>query len=194
MMKYKIYMHTFPDNKSYIGQTCQKISRRLTSHRVSKNSAIYDAIETYGIDNIKTEILYNCDSVDEANRLEILSISRFDTVRNGYNRNYGATNHVVSQETRDKQSKSHLGKVSHRRSIAYSYPSDIADMYRIQKMTAKDIADVFGVAPITIGDLLDKYKIPKRTMSETKKGHKPSKETRKKLSESGIIAWQKRKT
>lgn len=90
---WKIYKHTFPNGKVYIGQTKQRLSKRF------ENGAGYDAcplmakaIQKYGWENVNTEILVdNITSLEEANQLEIYYIELYDS-RNpnkGYNVGYG---------------------------------------------------------------------------------------------------------
>ena len=86
--KFIVYRHTL-NRKHYIGQTSLELSRRkgdtkFSSYRYSK--MFYRAIKKYGVENIVSEILYVCKTQDEADRLEKLSILRYNTISpNGYN-------------------------------------------------------------------------------------------------------------
>ena len=56
--KYILYKHTTPDNKIYIGITCQKPEKRWLQGKGYCGSWFYrEAIEKYGWNNIKHEIL-----------------------------------------------------------------------------------------------------------------------------------------
>ena len=104
-------MHTL-NGKSYIGQTCQEVSDRTGTHfqGYKASPAFYNAIQKHGTENIKTEILYKCQTVEEANRLESLTIFRYNTLSpNGYNLHTGGLNHTVSEISRQKMSQSRKG-------------------------------------------------------------------------------------
>ena len=68
-IKYCVYMHIFPNQKRYIGQTCQKPERRWNNNGSGylgkrkngeyKQPLIANAIQQYGWENIKHEILFN---------------------------------------------------------------------------------------------------------------------------------------
>jgi hypothetical protein len=81
-----IYKHTSPSEKSYIGYTKNK-DRRETEHARANgsNPAFHNAVNFYGWDNIKTEILEDQLILSEAKELEKYYIKFFDTRRNGYN-------------------------------------------------------------------------------------------------------------
>ena len=91
-----IYMYTFPNNKRYIGKTCYSMRRRQrddlwTGYR--KCTLLWNAIQKYGVQNIKQDILFEGDfSDEEASRLEKICIllfkcnaSRFSNPSYGYN-------------------------------------------------------------------------------------------------------------
>jgi predicted GIY-YIG superfamily endonuclease len=55
---YKVYMHTFPDNKVYIGITRQSLSQRWGKDGYGyQKQPVYNAIKKYGWDNIKHELV-----------------------------------------------------------------------------------------------------------------------------------------
>ena len=102
---FKIYKHSLPNGKAYIGQTCKPITHR-TGRDFSgyKDSAyFYNAVQKYGAENVTTEILYQCETVAEANRLETLCIARYHTLKpNGYNLKTGGSNGLHSDESKAK--------------------------------------------------------------------------------------------
>ena len=69
-MKYIVYKHTFKNNKSYIGYTSLSISKRLNKHIQNAQSGhdtkFYRAIRKYGISQIKSNVLCECISREEA--------------------------------------------------------------------------------------------------------------------------------
>ena len=86
-------MYTFPNGKRYIGKSKRSLSRRQGSffNRYKNCTALWNAIEKYGIDNIKQDILFENDMSDEdASRLEQICILTFKTNANRfYNPKYG---------------------------------------------------------------------------------------------------------
>lgn len=59
MENYKVYKHIFPNNKVYIGITQQTLKRRWQNGRgYYKNTFISKAINKYGWENVKHEILF----------------------------------------------------------------------------------------------------------------------------------------
>lgn len=88
-------MYTFPNEKRYIGKTKRSLSRRQGSFFDGyKNcTALWNAIQKYGIENIQQEVLFEREMTDEeASRLEQIciltfqtNVNRFDTPKRGYN-------------------------------------------------------------------------------------------------------------
>lgn len=104
--------------KSYIGLTTQKLKRRLEAHYRLTKSAISQAIHKYGKENFSVLELGNYSSLEELNDAEEYFISFYNSLApNGYNLHSGGNSHVVSEETKRKQSISHLGKKRSKESI-----------------------------------------------------------------------------
>ena len=115
--KYWVYCHTFPNGKVYIGITMQYPSKRW--HRgkgYSYNRFLYRAIEKYGWNNVKHEIVAYGLTKEEACAMEIALIRehKSNDVRYGYNLSsggeHGGTGVLVSDGTRLKRSLSMRGK------------------------------------------------------------------------------------
>lgn len=86
--KYKVYKHTTPSNKVYIGITSQTISKRWQNGRgYITNEYFYRAIKKYGWENIKHEILFNNLDKDDACKKEIELIAKYNSTdyHYGYN-------------------------------------------------------------------------------------------------------------
>lgn len=87
--KWVVYIHTTPNNKSYVGITCQNPTRRWRSNGVGykANRFFYNAILKYGWENIHHVILYWNLSRDEANKIEMELINELHSndKRFGYN-------------------------------------------------------------------------------------------------------------
>ena len=130
-MKGYVYKFTSPSGKSYIGIT-NNLRRRIAEHkRLSKtlNKAFYNAINKYGFDNFKFEILeeYNVNDRDKLhailNEREMYYIDKFDTFKSGYNSTLGGDgtkgmagelnpfyNKKHTKEAKIKMSEKHKGK------------------------------------------------------------------------------------
>jgi group I intron endonuclease len=100
--------------KFYIGQTIQKLSTRKYTHetRDCKTSAIHNAIQKYGKENFKWEVIDEADNIDVLNMLERLHISRYEslTTQWGYNIREGGSGGKHSEETIKKMSEIKMGK------------------------------------------------------------------------------------
>ena len=110
------------NGKEYIGQTVGSLKIRKRKHisaALRNPGTIYfhKAIRKYGIDNFKWEILTECDTIEELNRLEIHYIKLYNTFNNGYNLTLGGNGSVgciQSEVTKRKLSLMNKGKDSPR--------------------------------------------------------------------------------
>lgn len=100
------------NGKKYIGITSRvKPEHRWSNgHGYKENTHFYSAIQKYGWDNFKHEILYDALAADEAKRLERELIARFKTQQPkfGYNMTSGGDgtpDYHPSEETRRKLSE-----------------------------------------------------------------------------------------
>lgn len=102
------------NGKIYIGQTIQKLSRRISSHIFpsKENVSVIDrAIKKYGIDNFVISQIDHADSIDELNEKEIYWIKYYNCIApNGYNIEKGGKNSPKSDFTKNKISISNTGK------------------------------------------------------------------------------------
>lgn len=88
-------MYTFPNEKRYIGKTKRSLSERQGSFFIGYKGCpiLWNAIQKYGIENIKQDILFEREMSDEeASRLEQIcilmfktNINRFENPKLGYN-------------------------------------------------------------------------------------------------------------
>lgn len=91
-INYCVYKHTSPSNKVYIGITCQKPERRWENGKgYIKNKYFYRAIEKYGWENIKHEILFNGLTKEEAcqKEIELINLFKSNQKEYGYNLSSG---------------------------------------------------------------------------------------------------------
>ena len=130
--EYCVYKHTAPNGKVYIGQTCQDPEKRWKNGRgYSKNEYFWRAIQKYGWDNIRHEILETKLTKEDANNIEKMYVALFqaNNPNFGYNQTEGGegksglsqtdetkakisltlSGHIVSDETRQKISMSQKG-------------------------------------------------------------------------------------
>lgn len=101
-MEYKVYCLTFPDGKKYVGMTKQDIRRRWRKGKGYEGQPVYDAIMACGWENIKHEILFTCETKEEAEAKEIELISTLNARENGYNIAYGGDSSPMAEETKEK--------------------------------------------------------------------------------------------
>ena len=114
---YCVYKHTFPNGKIYIGITKQLPKYRWRSDgsgykpRKKNSSKIWNAIQKYGWDNVKHEILYDHLTKDDAEQKEVYLIALFksDCDDFGYNIAPGGWIGECSEETRRKIGNSRRG-------------------------------------------------------------------------------------
>lgn len=111
---YKVYEHTFPNGKKYIGITKLTVENRWRSGKGYKNQDLmYRAINKYGWDNIKHEVLFDNLTKEEAEQREIELIAKYKTNNKkfGYNiENGGNCKGKMSEEEKLKRSKRFKGK------------------------------------------------------------------------------------
>ena len=87
---YVVYKHTCPNGKVYIGIT-SNYSHRCCPSNYKHNIRWQNAINKYGWDNIKHEILFRNLTKEEACKKEIELIAYYDSTnpKFGYNVNLG---------------------------------------------------------------------------------------------------------
>ena len=87
-MYYYIYMYTFPNGKKYIGKTKRSMTQRQGSDwsHYKRCRLLWNAIQKYGTENIKTDILFEGTLTDEeASKLECFYIAKYKTNACKYN-------------------------------------------------------------------------------------------------------------
>lgn len=121
MKKFIIYKHTSPIGKVYIGQTSQSdpIKRwrnggkgyfRKDEYGNYQQKLIVEDINKYPWEDWKHEIIDSCNTLEEANNLEVYYIKLYksNNPKFGYNMTSGGQGHLgqpMSQETKDKLSR-----------------------------------------------------------------------------------------
>lgn len=91
--RFCVYKHIFPNGKVYIGQTCQIPEKRWDKGKKYKTQIfLWRAIQKYGWENIKHEILENNLNQQQANKLEdyyITEVYKSNNKKYGYNLDRG---------------------------------------------------------------------------------------------------------
>lgn len=87
-----IYKAEFPNGKVYIGKSknfqTRKYQHIWSSKRRNHNHILMArAIKKYGSENIKWEVLYECDNSDELHKKEIEFIKEFNSINHNYGYN-----------------------------------------------------------------------------------------------------------
>lgn len=105
-----MYRHTSPDGKAYVGCTGDTLQHRWRGgHGYVTNSRFFSDIQKYGWSEFDHEILYVCESKEDAEKKEAELIARYDLTNpeKGYNIDPGLG--VRSAQTIAKISKAHTG-------------------------------------------------------------------------------------
>lgn len=203
--------------KSYIGIS-RDIDRRWVQHKSwvktkARRSAIYDAMQKYGIDSFSWQIVEQC-SIDLLEDRERHWIAVCDTYRNGYNLTAGGEyNKEFSIETRKLMSDAQKGKKHSKEMIekrvkraenhwTYGKPRSEETKEKIRKSLLgrkQDPAVTAKIAKSNTGKKMPREGVEKsrlsrtgvklsedhkKKLSESHKGHKVSDETKRKMSES----------
>lgn len=107
------------NDKLYIGQTKNKLQRRIKEHERSLGKSVFhSAIEKYGKENFQWSVVGMCFTLEDANRLEESFIKRLKThvSEHGYNIQLGGRNHsgyTHTEETKKQMSESRKGVPVH---------------------------------------------------------------------------------
>lgn len=121
---YCVYKHTAPNGKVYIGQTQNTVAERWVNgkgYTCHKHGWFWKAIEKYGWNNIKHEILYNDLTKEAADYYEQFFIAMYQSTdkRYGYNcQSGGSRNYTYSEESKKNISdglKQHYAIYGHQR-------------------------------------------------------------------------------
>ena len=88
------------NNKVYIGQTTKTLEERIQNHRNSMVSGvdthIYRAMRKYGWDKFHFRQIATAESQEDLNYLEQYYISKYDSVKHGYNMAFGRSTNTMS--------------------------------------------------------------------------------------------------
>lgn len=172
---YTIYVHIFPNGKRYIGCTSQQLEVRFGRNGEGYRGAtkVWEAIETFGWENIQHEILATTEGRITASGLEAYYIEQYNTTNPeyGYNTKPGGLGRPlppVKKQIREKISKGKEGAVGIHKSGRNRYvrPSELL----------KFLEDGWELG----GEPLPEA--AKQHLSEMNRGKTLSEDTKKKLS------------
>jgi group I intron endonuclease len=110
MLVYKIT--NIINNKIYVGQTTIDLQKRWKQHFYKRKNGtkIANAINKYGRENFKIEIIETCKSLQELNKQEEYWIHKLRAAETGYNILKGGLNRKQPDYVKEKLSKIFLGK------------------------------------------------------------------------------------
>lgn len=112
---YIVYKHTAPNNKVYIGISGQTVEQRWRKGKGYKNTPLMQkAINKYGWDNFKHEILFDGLTKEEAEakEIELIKFYKSNDIHYGYNiENGGRTVGTHSEATKKKIGDKNRGKI-----------------------------------------------------------------------------------
>ena len=174
MQLYTVYIHTTPNNKKYVGITCQDVFQRWGSggkgyYDIRRTSQLpfWNAIQKYGWDNIQHEIVAYELTKDEACSLEKRLIKQYKSNDRAFGYNLteggeGVCGFTHSAETRQKLSKSLKGRI-------------------IPEEQRKKISGALTGRPNTWQSGVPLSESVKKKISASLQGHLVSDETREKL-------------
>jgi len=193
------------NDKCYIGQTAGDKKCRwngtLNDARSHYNRHFYRAVNKYGAENFKIDIIKKC-SEDELDDWETYYISYYNSTdrRYGYNMESGGNkNKHHCEESRRKMSKSHIGKKQSeetKKKQSESHKGKKLSKEHIKNLSESHKGKLLGYKQSEEHkrNLSESHKNPseetRKKMSKAKKGNKNalgckySEETRKKMSES----------
>lgn len=140
-MSYSVYKHTSPNGKCYIGITQQIPQKRWKNNGrgYTNNKHFWRAIQKYGWDNFKHEILYTGLTKEEAEQKEIELIAYYDSANplKGYNRDLGGNSiGKHSEETKRKMSEAQKGEKHHHYNKCY--PEEVRKKQSVARMGEKN--------------------------------------------------------
>lgn len=118
---YIVYKHTSPSNKAYIGVTSKTLLERsgINGIHYKKNKYFYSAIQKYGWDKFKHEILCSNLTKEETSKQEryFVSLYHTDNPKYGYNHTSGGEIHfdfteeiktLIAEKTRNQWKNTHI--------------------------------------------------------------------------------------
>ena len=182
---FTVYMHISPNNKRYIGITSQTLIGRTGSDgsKYSLNEYFWRAIQKYGWNNFEHIIVAENLSQDEACKMEIELIAKYQSnnPKYGYNLSLGGDlgnyNRHCSTEAKRKISEKNSGRI-----MSEESKQKISNTLKGRKHSAEHNKKVSeALKGKYVGELSSTY------------GKKQSAEARKHKSEGAKLGWERRR-
>jgi len=192
MKKFTVYMHVFPNNKIYVGITCQLPKYRWDygcGYKAQKY--LYNAIKKHGWENIEHIIVAEMLTKEEAEKIEIDLIKYWDTTncKNGYNISTGGGATGKGVKFSEERKKKIIKKLKGRK-VSLETRAKISESLKGQKQS-QETKDKRAKS-LKGKKRSEEYK---RKASERLKGKptgiSPSKETREKMSKASMNSHNK---
>lgn len=186
-MHYLYKITNISNNKIYIGQTIDA-SKRWGAHlSFAKNPEktgqyIHRAMAKYGSINFIYEIIASCKTQEDANEVESLLISQYNSRDQefGYNIKPGGNTAPHSEETKQKLREATLRQIEEK-----GHPAQGT------KRTDESRAKMSAIQQSKDNESIYNEEVRQR-MSEAHIGHLDTEETKQKKSESATLAWGSR--
>lgn len=136
-------IHNLSTGKKYIGQTVEKLQRRVTRHfRTINETKISRAIQKYGKYDFVYGIVEEVDNTSLLDEREKFWIQHYDSVNNGFNIKEGgkcARGFKQSKSSIEKRRKKLLGKPlseEHKKKLSKAHSGKVLSKETIDKMIA----------------------------------------------------------
>lgn len=168
------------NNKIYIGQTSQ-IPEKRWKHQEKENTYLGNSLRKYGPNNFLNTILMVTDSKELANKCEFELINILELKTKGYNRRDGGNQGTISEETRKKLSDSHIGQLAWNKGVPLT--EETKNKIRETRKNSNHKPMLGKTHSDKTKEKLRKFRID----------FKFTKESKKKMSDSAKLAWNKRK-
>ena len=159
---YCVYEHVFPNGKKYIGISCDAEKRWRNGKGYETQPKIARAINKYGWNNIKHEVLIDGLTQEQAEKIEALLIQAYDSIENGYNTSIGGNKINASYLN---EHVLHMIRESKEIDEKYGCEQKDDDIISIAEKAKydKEYADIFNRADELIETIYDEYKKYKGT-------------------------------
>ena len=155
-----IYKAEFPNGKVYIGKSKDFDSRKIKHSYSTRyyNTKLTNAINKYGFDSIKWEIIFETDDINILNQKEIEFILKYDSIKNGYNTSTGGDGgDTISNNPRRVD-------IIKQQLTSKGYDSD-SYYIEISDIISKSIIDDYINNKLSIREISKKYNISRQRLS-----------------------------
>lgn len=132
------------NGKCYIGQTRHSLEHRKQVHlsraRQGVRTHFYQAIRKYGEDNFEWKILCSANNKQSLNELETFYITKYNSIKNGYNMVDGGDNNIMDIESVKTKHQETMQQYEVRKKISETMKR-IRKEYGFSESTRKKISE-----------------------------------------------------